>query len=343
MDGISSKTIRQLVVLLLITFLGGLIFVEMLPYLSGILGAITIYVLIKRPMRYLVKRGWNSNLAAGLLMLTSFLVILVPVAGAILMLGNKIGKTVANYEMVAKAFKSELQIWEDRLGYDISSQIDVSAISKWLSENLQGFAGGTFDMFMAITIMYFLLYYMLTNRRELREALYAYIPIKSHNLKIIGVEMREMVRANAIGIPLVAVAQGLIALIGFYIFGIESPIFWAVIVTIGSMVPFIGSFLGTIPVFILAMSNGNDFQAWGILIYGIVVVGLTDNIIRLFVLQKLDDVHPLITLIGVIIGIPLFGFIGLIFGPLLISLFLVVVRIYKIEYGSETESTIAGE
>lgn len=88
------------------------------------------------------------------------------------------------------------------------------------------------------------------------------------------------------------------------------------------------------PVLILTMSYGNNIGAWGILIYGLVVVGSTDNIIRLFLLKKLDNVHPLITLIGVIVGVPLFGFIGLIFGPLLISLFLVVVRIYKKEFGA---------
>lgn len=143
-----------------------------------------------------------------------------------------------------------------------------------------------------------------------------------------------MVRANALGIPLVAIAQGFVALIGFLIFGIENPFFWAVIVTIGSMIPFVGNLLGTIPVFILTLSNGNTFQAWGILLYGIIIVGATDNIIRLYVLKKLDNVHPLITLIGVIVGVPLFGFIGLIFGPLLVSLFIVIIRICKKKYGS---------
>ena len=65
------------------------------------------------------------------------------------------------------------------------------------------------------------------------------------------------------------------------------------------------------------------------------VVGSTDNVIRLYVLKKLDNVHPLVTLIGVIVGVPLFGFIGLIFGPLLISLFMIVMRIYKREYGKQ--------
>ena len=105
------------------------------------------------------------------------------------------------------------------------------------------------------------------------------------------------------------------------------------------MIPFVGTLVGILPVFVLTLSTGHSFQAWGILIYGFVVVGSTDNIIRLYVLKKLDNVHPLITLIGVIVGVPLFGFIGLIFGPLLISLFMVIVRIYRNEYGKDETAT----
>ena len=330
---INPKIIRQIFILLLILLMGTLIFRELIPYLSGVLGAITIYVLLRKWMKTLVKKGWKPELAAGLLMLLSFVGILLPVAGIVLMLGNKIGEAVQNSEKVTKAFKEQAQIYEDRIGYDLSSQIDAGAVSGWLSDNLQSFAGGTFNMFIAVGLMYFMLYYMLTNRRELKESLFDYIPISKKNLKKIGDESHAMVRSNALGIPLVALAQGIIALIGFLIFGIEDPFFWFVIVTIGSMIPFVGTLVGIIPVFILTLSSGSTFQAWGILIYGFVVVGSTDNVIRLYVLKKLDNVHPLVTLIGVIVGVPLFGFIGLIFGPLLISLFMIVMRIYKREYG----------
>jgi predicted PurR-regulated permease PerM len=133
----------------------------------------------------------------------------------------------------------------------------------------------------------------------------------------------------------VAAAQSIVALIGFIIFNIEQPFFWAVVVFVGSVIPFIGTVIGILPVFIITLATGDNFQAWGILIYGIIVVGTTDNLLRLVILKKLDNVHPLITLIGVIVGVPLFGFIGLIFGPLLISLFLIILKIYKDEYGKE--------
>lgn len=336
-DTIAPKTIRQVFVLLLILFIGILIFKEILPYFSGVLGAITIYVLLRKWMVFLVKKKWNPDLAAIFLMLLSFVGILLPVTGIILMLSNKIGDAVKNSEEVLQAVKSQIGKIESRFGYDLAENINVSEISNWVADNLQGFAGGTFTIFIAIGIMYFILFYMLTNRKELRTSLYEYIPISEKNLKIIGKESQAMVRSNAIGIPLVAISQGIIALIGFLIFGINDPFFWFVIVTIGSMIPFVGTLIGILPVVILTMSSGNSFAAWGILIYGLVVVGSTDNIIRLFVLKKLDNVHPLITLIGVIVGVPIFGFIGLIFGPLLISLFLVIVKIYRKEFGEHTE------
>lgn len=331
---IPPQIIRQVFVILLILLMGSLIFRELLPYLTGVLGAITLYVLMRKWMAKLVKkRRWNPALAASLLMFASFVCILLPITGIVLMLGNKISSAVENSQEVIHALKEQLGKLEDEFGYDLNSQIDASAITTWLSTNLQDVVGGTFNAFIAIGLMYFMLYYMFTNRSGLKEAIREYIPMNRENLREIGIEVQAMVRSNAIGIPLVAIAQGIIALIGFLIFGIEDPFFWFVIVTIGSMIPFVGTLVGILPVFILTLSSGETFSAWAILLYGFVVVGSTDNIIRLYVLKKLDNVHPLVTLIGVIVGVPLFGFIGLIFGPLLISLFMVIVKIYRKEYG----------
>jgi predicted PurR-regulated permease PerM len=319
--------------------MGSMIFKEMLPYLTGVLGAITLYILLRKWMVILVgKKKWNSGLAASLLMFLSFIVILLPLTGIILMLGNKIGKAVNNSTEVVHAFKEQVAKVEHYVGFDLNSKIDPGAITSWISENLQSLVGGTFNAFIAIGLMYFMLYYMLTNRSVLKESLKDFIPLSHDNIGEIGKEVHAMVRSNALGIPLVALAQGIIALIGFLIFGIEDPIFWFAIVTVGSMIPFVGTLVGILPVFILTLSTGHAFQAWGILLYGFIVVGSTDNIIRLYVLKKLDNVHPLVTLVGVIVGVPIFGFIGLIFGPLLISLFMALVRIYRIEYGNNDDT-----
>ena len=338
MKTIHQNIIRQVFVLVIILIMGGLIFRELLPYFSGVLGAITIYVLMRGWMLRLVRKGWRPNLAAALLCVISFVGILLPISGVLIMLGNKIGQAVQNSEKVMTAFKTQLASWEEQLGYDLTSQIDVGAISNWISGNLQSFAGSTFNVFIAVGLMYFILFYLFTDRRMIQNSIGDYVPVSNQNLKIISKEILAMVRSNALGIPLVAIVQGIVALIGFLIFGVSDPFFWFVIVTIGSMIPFVGTLIGILPVFILELSTGHTFQAWGILIYGLVVVGSSDNIIRLMVMKKLDNVHPLITLVGVIVGVPLFGFIGLIFGPLLISLFLVLLNIYRNEYAGEKMS-----
>jgi len=335
MNRLKPELVRQLFVLLVILFLGFLIFKEVIPFLSGILGAITLFVILKKWMSKLVARGWKRSLAAGFLMLLSFIGILIPVVLIIMMLSSKIGQAVANSERVVAAIQDQAENLEEYIGYNLSSTIDTSSVAGWLTANLQSLAGGTFNAFIAVGIMYFMLYYMLVNREQLNSTLRSYIPLNDENTVLIEKETDISVKSNALGIPLVAIFQGVIALIGFFIFGVPDPFFWFAITAIGSMIPFIGSALGIVPVTVLLLASGNNWQAIGILIYGLVVVGATDNFVRLYILERLSSVHPLITLFGVVVGVPLFGFIGLIFGPLLISLFLLIVKIYKKEYGDE--------
>ena len=338
MKKINHKVLRQLIILSLIIFLGGLIIKYMLPYISGVLGALTLYVVLRKWMLKLINKGVKRMWAAMLLIFIAFIGIFIPLTGAGFMLSSELGNLADKSEQVTKAFKDQLFQVEKYIDYDVSSTIDPKQASGWLTDNMQGFASGTFNVFISLGILLFLLYYMLKSPKQLKDSLLEYIPLSNKNLVTLGKEIDNVVRSNAIAIPLVALAQGIIALIGFYIFGVDNPLFWFVIVTIGSMIPFIGTFVGIFPVFVLSLASGDEFQAWGILIYGILVVGMTDNLIRLFVLKSLDSTHPLITLIGVLIGIPLFGFVGLIFGPLIINLFLIIVKIYKQQYGIQKSS-----
>lgn len=333
MNRIKPTLVRQLFVLLLILFLLVLIFKEILPYLSGVLGAITLHVILRKKMTRLVEKGWKPVMAASYLIFLSFIGILVPVTLTIVMLTSKIGKAVANSERVLQAIKEQIDQAESYFGFDLSRTIDSSSVANWLSNNLQSLGVGTFNAFIAIGIMYFMLFYMLIHRDELKKLMISYIPLGEENLKVIGVEGDELVKSNALGIPLVAFFQGLVALIGYLIVDVPDPLFWFVITALGAMVPFVGTAIGILPVAILLFSQGMQWQGIFILIYGFVVVGITDNILRLYILNRLASVHPLITLFGVVVGVPLFGFIGLIFGPILISLFLLILKIYKHEYG----------
>ncbi|QLE00507.1 AI-2E family transporter [Galbibacter sp. BG1] len=342
-DRLSPSLIRQLTILIIIVSIGYLISKELAPYLSGILGAITIYVLFKKFMQKLLDKGVKAWLSATIIMVLSIFIIVIPISLIVLLLSSKIQKAVKNSEELTTVVKSKLASVEDYIGVNFLSEINTKDITGWVSDQVQGLAGTTFDTAIAFTIMYFILYFMLVNTKQLQDSILAYIPLSDSNIKTISKESNEIVKSNAIGIPLVAVMQGIVALIGYYIFGVNDPLFWFVVTVIGSMIPFVGTALGIVPVVILLYSQGQNWQAIGLLIYGAVVVGSTDNVFRIIVQNRLANLHPLITLIGVVVGVPLFGFIGLVFGPLLVSLFLLLIKIYKNEYGKYANEESSGK
>ncbi|WP_405351420.1 AI-2E family transporter [Nonlabens sp. Asnod3-H03] len=335
---IPTIKIRQIFILIVIMYILYLIGKELAPYLGGLLGAITLYVLLEPVQKWLEAKKWKPSVASSLLIAFSFVIILLPIVGIGLMMSSKVKTAIDNSTQITETIKSKVAETENLIGVNLSENINTEEVSSWVSSNVQNLANSSLTVSISIGIMFFLLYFMLVDRKKWLEAALVYMPLKEKNLKIIGKESIDLVKSNAIGIPLVALLQGIVALIGYFIFGVENPFFWFVITVIGSMIPFVGTALGILPVTILLFSQGETAAAIGILIYGVIVVGSTDNLFRLVVQKRLADVHPLVTLIGVVVGVPLFGFIGLIFGPLLVSLFLLLLKIYKNEYGKEGET-----
>ena len=144
-------------------------------------------------------------------------------------------------------------------------------------------------------------------------------------------------KANAIGIPLLAIFQAISATIGYLIFGVEGAIVWGVLTGIFSLLPVIGTTAIWAPVVGYLFATGKAGPATGLLLYSIIVTVNIDNVLRFTLLRKLGDVHPVITVLGIIIGVPVFGFMGLIFGPLVLSYFLLLIRIYQVEFSTRKD------
>jgi predicted PurR-regulated permease PerM len=332
MQSIHQDIIRQLFTLMLILALGFLIFWKLLPFMSGLLGAITLYIISEKAMHKLINKGWKPSVAAALIMVISFVGILVPVGLVVLMLSNKVRNALSKTDEVIAVLKEGLSTLENSFNIELFSSFNSNDIVNWVSHNFSSVIGNTLNIFITLSILYFLLYYMLVKKRQFITVIYRYFPMRSENIRAIGKEIDNVVRSNAIGIPMIAIIQGFVALLGFYIFGVPNPWFWFVITAIGSMIPIVGTAIGILPAAIILFVSEQHFQGFGIILYGLLVVGTTDNLFRIIVQKKLSNIHPIVTLIGIVVGVPLFGFIGLIFGPLLISLFLLLLRIYKEEF-----------
>jgi predicted PurR-regulated permease PerM len=278
------------------------------------------------------KKKWRKGGIALLLMLFSMMVILLPVGLLVNMLSSKISYAVQHSSELIEALKKLAHNIEQQYDIVIVSDQNINKLGNVIAQSLPVILGATFNTVTTIFFMYFILYFMLVNGRNMENALYEYIPLKNENVVALGKEVNMMVIANAIGIPVIAFAQGLVGLIGYLIIGVKEPFFWFGVTCIAGMLPVVGAALAYVPLIIIFFANGQTWQGIAMAIYGFAIIGTVDNVLRFTLLKRIGNVHPLTTVFGVIIGLKLFGFIGLIFGPLLISLFMLLLKIYSREF-----------
>jgi predicted PurR-regulated permease PerM len=330
---IDQNRLRQFFFIVAILLIGILLFFQLSSFLPALLGAITLFILLDKWMFYLTeKKKWRKGWTALLLMLVSFVIILLPVAFLANLLSSKVSYAIQHSAELTTALKKLVSDLEAQVGVTIASQENINKLGNAMAERIPLILGATFNTLSTIVFMYFILYFMLVNGRKLEDTLYEYIPLKDENVKRLGLEVNRMVMSNAIGIPLIAFAQGLIGLIGYLLIGVKEPFFWFGVTCIAAMIPVIGAALAYVPIAIIFFANGQDGQGIAMLVFGFGLIGSIDNILRFTLLKKLGNVHPLTTVFGVIVGLKLFGFIGLIFGPLLISLFMLLLKIYSNEF-----------
>jgi predicted PurR-regulated permease PerM len=330
---INQNRIRQIFFLLAIVLLGVLLFLELYSFLPALLGAITLYIVMRKAMFHLtLKMKWRKGWTAVLLMFISMIVILLPIGVLINMMSAKISYAIGHSNELVESLKIVVAELELKFNIKIASEQNINKLGNVLTESLPKILSATFNTLGTIFFMYFMLYFMLVNGRQMENNLYEHVPLKDENVHKLGYEVQNMVVSNAIGIPVIAFLQGLVAVIGYLVIGVKEPWFWFVVTCITAMLPIVGAALAYVPLAIIFFANGNNWQGVFMLIYGFGVIGVVDNVFRFTLAKKIGNVHPLVTVFGVIIGLSLFGFIGLIFGPLLISLFLLLLKIYSSEF-----------
>lgn len=338
---IPQNRIRQVFFLALIVLCGVLLARELYSFLPALLGAVTLYLITRKWMLYMTEtRKWKTGAAAAILMVLTFLIILIPIGTLIQMMSSKVSYAIEHSNEVVEAVKKIITDIELRFGVEIVNAENVNKLSGFIAQAAPKILNATFSTLVTIFFMYFILFFMLVNVRTMERGLYAYIPLKDENIEKLGREMHSLVFSNAVGIPVIAFLQGIVAVIGYYALGVKEPWFWMVVTSITAMIPFIGAALAYVPLAIIFFANDEIARGIIMLIFGFGVIGTVDNVFRFTLARKIGNVHPLITIFGVIIGLQLFGFIGLIFGPVLISMFILLLKIYSNEFSAKKKGLI---
>jgi predicted PurR-regulated permease PerM len=340
-DQIHPNKIRQVFLLAILVGLGYILWREMYFMFTGFLGAVAMYVIMRRPMLYLVfKKKWKRWLAALVLILLSLLIIIYPIAWIINMLIDRLAPQIADTTKLQASLQKIDAYLQGKYGFDLLSGGNIEKLSDWATSLGGKVVSTTLNTLTNLFVMYFILWFMLMKVGYIQRWLRKALPVKQENAEKVLKEMRGMIMSNSIGIPVLGAVQGIVAMIGYSMFGVEEPILWGIITGIASVIPIIGTMAAWVPLTILAFAHGDNSNGIWLALWGLIVIGGSDNIFRLILQKYLADIHPLITVFGVIFGLNLFGFLGIIFGPLLISLFLLFMRIYFDEFSPGHEEVV---
>ncbi len=333
-----NDRLLQILLLALIIVLGLMIIFKLYAFLPGLLGGVTLYILRRKSYFQLIyKRKWKKGWTALLYIFIYLIIISIPIYISVMLVTPKINEFAANQDKIidgARVFSAKI---EKLIGFElITEQTARNATSK-VTAYIPKILNSTASVVTNLIMMFFLLYYLLINGKDVERYLQKIIPLQKGNIDTLASETKTMIKASAIGIPIICIVQGLFATLGYWLFGVQDWALWGFVTGVFAYFPIVGTMIVWVPVVLFMLASGHNSSALFLTLYSIIVTGNVDYLTRLGLMKKLGDIHPMITVLGVIVGLNLFGFVGLIFGPLLVSYFVILVKIYNNEF-SESEA-----
>lgn len=321
---------RHNILLIILIILGCAILYSMRTIAGALLSTIIFYAIF-RPVFFFLTERWNFKKipATVVIILLSLIILVLPFLTLWLLVIDKIAEfqadpmriqyLIAKIDAFIGSYISQPHFMENAL----------KNADKYISDLFPSILTAAADILLGLAVMYFMLYFMFVQREEFESALLRYAPFREQNSLKFASELRNITFSNVLGQGFIAVVQGSLLSIAFFIFGINDAIFWGVITIFLSFLPIVGAPIVFIPAAIIELANGDKTAGIGLLLFGLIIITNIDNVIRFVIAKRVADTHPLITIIGVVIGIPVFGILGLVFGPLLLSYFFLTIRIYE--------------
>ena len=315
---------------LLILLLGAALVVALAPYATGIIGIAVLYAILS-PVHDWLTRRVRGKLAAGLVVALALFLIVVPgvsFAGLIVNEAQGIAGSVVRSPLLKRL--EELQPG----GVDLGPRLaDLGAkLVSWIGSSAFGLIGTATRLALNLTISLFGLFYLLLRPGQTWDAVRPYIPFSAKNAEQLRRRFRDVTTSTLIGTGLTAAIQGTLVGIGFGVAGISNAAFWGVVTTVFAILPVVGSGLVWGPGALALLLSHRPLAAALLALWGAVVVGNVDYVIRPMVFRRWANIHPLVTLLGALAGVPYFGILGLLLGPLGLSYFFELIKMYREEY-----------
>ena len=325
---------RQRFILLIITLvvLGLLALFGILQYLTAFLGAGILYVVLRPWFTALVhRRGWNRTLVTVLLLLFAIIVLVIPFFALSSLLISRVTELARHPDQILAAVQSV----ERKVGMQVTQENQVrqllqqgaARVSQWIPT----LASSVLSVIVIVGLMLFTMYYLFMQEEAFLAGVRRYLPFREKTMDELSESLKNNVNANVLGQGLVALVQGALTGATLALFGVPESMFWTVIAFFMAFIPVLGTPLVWGPAAIYQFAQGHTNQGIGILVVGVVVIINIDNLLRIWMGKYMGDIHPWVTLVGLTLGVDIFGIVGLVIGPLLLSYFIVLMKVFARE------------
>ena len=326
-----EKQFKKFLASVLILGLFGVLLYGLWSYLNALLGAFVLFVVFLPLYRYLhLKLKLKPGLAAILIIFIAIVAVLIPISFLASILIKEV-QFVLDSVRQQNGLWTNLQQWLPQLDPSVIGE-QLSQIGSIASRLFFGTLSAIGNQIVSYLLMFFLLYFLLTaDEEKLSQTVFEWMPFSEHNTIKLRREFKKVTYTTLITSSLIALMQGSLLALGFWLFGVKTPVLWGLVAVVAAFVPVAGTALVWLPAALIQLAAGDLSGMIGLLVWGIFVSSL-DNFIRTFIQKKVGKIHPFVSILGVIVGLSLFGLVGLIAGPLLISYFLLMLKMFKEEY-----------
>jgi predicted PurR-regulated permease PerM len=321
-------------------------------YISAIILALLIasafyplYAWLKRLLKG-EERG-----ASMLMTVFIFLVLVIPVGGFVGTLSNEAFEFYRRSREAVSLLKIQQivegdSVWAQRIrkvgeltGIEVTPEtIEELAtelgknVGLFLSRQLRSMASNLLNFLIHFFLMMLVVYYIFRDGERLKNYISELLPFPIEQQELVVNKFREMARAVIVGNGLNGIIQGIIGGFGFFFFGLGSPFLWGTLIGFMAFLPFIGASIVYVPAFIILVLQGQTGTAIGFLVYNGVYSIIMEYLFKPRMIGKGMRMNALLVFIGILGGIKLFGILGIIYGPLIMTIFITLAELYRLEY-----------
>ena len=338
MDTSSTRSRRFLLVVGLLA--GAVSALIVLPFLNWILIAMVLaYVLV--PLDRRLSQRLPPSLSAGISITIGLFAIVLPVLVVLGVAANQTRRLITGFDPQI-VFRVD-DLIADRFGIQINVTDLQETLSGAISSGARGVVGNVFsivgglpELFIGITVMFFVVYYLLKDGDRTAAWLRTVLPLDPELREELFDETSLLLYNSLVGTVAVAGVQAVLLGIAFVFVGIQNVVFWTVVTFVAALLPLVGASIIWLPAAIYFLIIGRPVAAVGLVVFGAVVISTVDNILRPMVMRRGAQLSPVLTILGIFGGLALFGFVGLFVGPIILGVTKLLVEMFVREYPAST-------